>query len=178
MTMWKESKGPRRPHWQYFWLDQDIRKRRSGTSQVTALTTTYCSIDRAIRPAYQWDVSCQRTALEAVVAFLESTDVESAISAPAILLVAMTLGTIAGGIAQASYRHVPRAIVEPVRERLPRRVRCDRSVRAAVSPEDLSGSAPADAGHYALIHEKPSRFFARDLRGKRHLRLAPRYARP
>jgi ADP-ribosylglycohydrolase len=78
------------------------------------------SIDQ-IRPTYEWDVSCQRSVPEAIVAFLESADVEHAIR------LAISLGgdgdtqaAIAGGIAHAFYGQVPPAIVGPVRERLPK----------------------------------------------------------
>jgi ADP-ribosylglycohydrolase len=72
-----------------------------------------------IRPTYQWDVSCQGSVPEAIVAFLDSTDVEHAIRL-AISLGgdADTQAAIAGGIAEAFYRHVPDAIAVPVRERL------------------------------------------------------------
>jgi ADP-ribosylglycohydrolase len=65
-------------------------------------------------------VSCQGSVPAAVVAFLESTDVEDAIRL-AISLGgdADTLAAIAGGIAHAFYRYVPRAMVETLRERLP-----------------------------------------------------------
>src|SRR5262249_20635495 len=73
-----------------------------------------------IRPAYTFDVSCQGSVPEAIIAFLDSTDVESAIR------LAISLGgdsdtqaAIAGGIAHAFYRHLPSAIVAGVRERLP-----------------------------------------------------------
>jgi ADP-ribosylglycohydrolase len=77
------------------------------------------SIDQ-IRPTYQWDVSCQGSVPESIVAFLDSGDVEHAIR------LAISLGgdsdtqaAIAGGIAQAFYGHVPETIAGPVRERLP-----------------------------------------------------------
>ena len=79
------------------------------------------SIDQ-IRPGYQWDVSCQGSVPEAIIAFLDSVDVEDAIR------LAISLGgdgdtqaAIAGGIAQAFYGHVPGTIVELVRTRLPPR---------------------------------------------------------
>jgi len=75
-----------------------------------------------IRPSYQWDVSCQGSVPEAIVAFLDSTDVESAIRlAVSLGGDADTQATIAGGIAEAFYRHVPETIVGAVRERLPPR---------------------------------------------------------
>jgi ADP-ribosylglycohydrolase len=73
-----------------------------------------------IRPHYQWDVTCQGSVPEAILAFLESTDVESAIRL-AISLGgdADTQATIAGGIAHAFYGDMPPAIVERVKGHLP-----------------------------------------------------------
>jgi ADP-ribosylglycohydrolase len=73
-----------------------------------------------IRPAYHFDVTCQGTVPEAIVAFLESTDYESAVR----LAVSLggdsdTLGAITGGFAQAFYGEIPVAIAAAVRERLP-----------------------------------------------------------
>ncbi len=73
-----------------------------------------------IRPAYLFDVSCQGSVPEAIVAFLDSSDVESAIR----LAVSLggdsdTQGAIAGGIAQAFYGALPEAIVREVHARLP-----------------------------------------------------------
>ena len=77
------------------------------------------TIDR-IRPAYRFDVTCQGSVPEAIIAFLESTDYESAVRI-AISLGgdSDTLAAITGGIAQAFYGHVPDAITRPVRDRLP-----------------------------------------------------------
>ena len=75
-----------------------------------------------IRPDYEWDVSCQRSVPEAIVAFLDSSSVEDAIRlAVSLGGDADTQAAIAGGIAEAFYRYVPDAIALPVRERLPRR---------------------------------------------------------
>jgi len=73
-----------------------------------------------IRPGYQWDVSCQACVPEAIVAFLDSRNVEHAIRL-AISLGgdADTQAAIAGGIAHAYYKHVSDEIVHAVRERLP-----------------------------------------------------------
>jgi ADP-ribosylglycohydrolase len=75
-----------------------------------------------IRPDYRWAVSCQRSVPEAIIAFLDSRDVEDAIRL-AISLGgdADTQAAIAGGIAEAFYRHVPETIVLSVRQRLPSR---------------------------------------------------------
>lgn len=59
---------------------------------------------------------------EAIVAFLDSSDVEDAIRlAVSLGGDADTQAAIAGGIAEAYYKHVPELIVRPVRERLPPR---------------------------------------------------------
>jgi len=73
-----------------------------------------------IRPAYHFDVSCQGTVPEAIIAFLDSKDYEDAIR-KAISLGgdSDTLACITGGIAQAFYGSVPAQIVEYVRARLP-----------------------------------------------------------
>ena len=61
-----------------------------------------------IRPVYDWDSSCQGTVPEAMVAFFDSTDFESAIR----LAVSLggdsdTLACITGGIAEAFYKTIP-----------------------------------------------------------------------
>ncbi|MBC7254902.1 MAG: ADP-ribosylglycohydrolase family protein [Chloroflexi bacterium] len=73
-----------------------------------------------IRPTYHFDVSCQGTVPEAIIAFLDSKDYEDAIR-KAISLGgdSDTLACITGGIAQAFYGPVPAQIVEGVRARLP-----------------------------------------------------------
>lgn len=68
-----------------------------------------------IRPAYKYDISCQGTVPEAIIAFLESSDFESAIR----LAVSLggdcdTLTCITGGIAEAFYGGVP----QPIREKV------------------------------------------------------------
>ena len=61
-----------------------------------------------IRPVYDWDGSCQGTVPEAMVAFFDSIDFESAIR----LAVSLggdsdTLACITGGIAEAFYKEIP-----------------------------------------------------------------------
>ncbi len=81
------------------------------------------SLDRSladIRPHYTFDVSCQGSVPESIIAFLESKDFEDAVR----LAVSLggdsdTMASIAGGIAQAYYRHIPPEIIEQVRCRLP-----------------------------------------------------------
>ena len=73
-----------------------------------------------IRPTYHFDVTCQGTVPEALIAFFESTDYESAVR----LAISLggdsdTLAAITGGIAHAFYRVMPDPIVREVRSRLP-----------------------------------------------------------
>lgn len=73
-----------------------------------------------IRPRYSFDISCQGTVPEAIIAFLESKDYEDAVR----LAVSLggdsdTLACITGGIAHAFYKRIPQEIVSEVRGRLP-----------------------------------------------------------
>ncbi len=73
-----------------------------------------------IRPGYGFDVSCQGSVPEAIIAFFESDDVESAIrNAVSLGGDADTQACIAGGIAEAFYGEVPAFIRDEVLERLP-----------------------------------------------------------
>ena len=74
-----------------------------------------------IRPGYYFDVSCQGSVPQAIIAFLESTDVEDAIR----LAISLggdsdTQGCIAGGIAYAYYGEMAAETQRQVRDRLPR----------------------------------------------------------
>jgi ADP-ribosylglycohydrolase len=73
-----------------------------------------------IRPNYTYQVSCERSVPESIVAFLDSRDLEDAIRL-AISLGgdADTMAAIAGGIAHAFYQEVPEPIERGVRNRLP-----------------------------------------------------------
>ncbi len=73
-----------------------------------------------IRPTYCFEDSCQETVPQAIIAFLDSSDFESAIR----LAVSLggdsdTLACITGGIAEAFYKEIPQPIVEEVWQRLP-----------------------------------------------------------
>jgi len=73
-----------------------------------------------IRPTYHFDVTCQGTVPESLIAFFESTDYESAVR----LAISLggdsdTLAAITGGVAHAFYRVMPDSIVQEVRGRLP-----------------------------------------------------------
>lgn len=74
----------------------------------------------AIRPGYGFDVSCQGSVPEALIAFFDSDDYETAVR----LAVSLggdsdTLACIAGAVAEAFYGGVPEAIAVNVRRRLP-----------------------------------------------------------
>lgn len=73
----------------------------------------------AIRPDYRFDVSCQGSVPESLIAFLESTDFESAVrNAVSLGGDADTMAAIAGGIAQGCYGSVPAVIGMEVQARL------------------------------------------------------------
>lgn len=73
-----------------------------------------------IRPHYGFDVSCAGSVPQAIIAFLESTDVESAIrKAVSLGGDSDTQACMAGGIAQPFYGYPPKEIVDAVRSRLP-----------------------------------------------------------
>ena len=72
-----------------------------------------------IRPDYRFDVSCQGSVPEAIIAFLESSSYMDAVkNAISLGGDADTMACIAGGIAQAYYRQIPETIVEKVLEKL------------------------------------------------------------
>jgi len=73
-----------------------------------------------IRPAFRFDERCQGTVPEAIIAFLESSDFESAIR----LAISLggdsdTIACIAGGIAEAFYKKIPDSIIESSLNYLP-----------------------------------------------------------
>lgn len=73
-----------------------------------------------IRPVYHWESSCQGTVPEAMVAFFDSTDFESAIR----LAISLggdsdTLASITGGIAEAFYKEIPDPIAKGIWSLLP-----------------------------------------------------------
>ncbi len=72
-----------------------------------------------IRPSYHFDETCQGSVPESIIAFFESQDFESAIrNAVSLGGDADTMACIAGGIAQAFYRHIPGAIIDETKRRL------------------------------------------------------------
>jgi ADP-ribosylglycohydrolase len=77
-----------------------------------------------IRPAYEFNETCQDTVPQAMIAFLESTDYEDAVrNAISLGGDADTLACITGGIAEAYYGGVPAPIAAEVMARLDHRLR-------------------------------------------------------
>lgn len=73
-----------------------------------------------IRPGYSFDVTCRGSVPEALIAFLESDDVEDAIrKAVSLGGDSDTLACITGGIAQAYYKKMSEDLVNKVYARLP-----------------------------------------------------------
>ncbi len=73
-----------------------------------------------IRPVYKFDVSCQGSVPEAIIAFLESSDFESAIR----LAISLggdsdTIAAMSGSIAEAFYKKIPENILSEAKKRLP-----------------------------------------------------------
>lgn len=73
-----------------------------------------------IRPGYAFDVSCQGSVPEAIIAFLESEDFEDAIrTAISIGGDSDTIASMTGAIAEAYYRSIPEEIIRTTRALLP-----------------------------------------------------------
>ncbi|TRO66971.1 ADP-ribosylglycohydrolase family protein [Christiangramia sabulilitoris] len=73
-----------------------------------------------IRPDYKFDVSCRGSVPEAIIAFLDSSDYESAIR----LAISLggdsdTIACMAGGIAEAFYKEIPTDLLDYARKKLP-----------------------------------------------------------
>jgi ADP-ribosylglycohydrolase len=68
-----------------------------------------------IRPEYKFDVSCDGSVPQAIIAFMESKDFEDAVR-KAISLGgdSDTIASMAGGIAQAYYKEVPKQLIDRV----------------------------------------------------------------
>jgi ADP-ribosylglycohydrolase len=68
-----------------------------------------------LRPTYEFDVSCQWSVPQSIIAFLESTGFEDAVrNAISLGGDADTMACIAGAIAEAFYGGVPPQIAEPI----------------------------------------------------------------
>jgi ADP-ribosylglycohydrolase len=74
----------------------------------------------AIRPTYAFDISCQGTVPEAIIAFLDSVSYEDALrNAVSLGGDSDTLACITGGIAEAYFGGVPAPVRAEVQARLP-----------------------------------------------------------
>ncbi len=72
-----------------------------------------------IRPKYSFDISCQGTVPEAIIAFLDGASYEDAVrNAVSLGGDSDTLACITGGIAEAFFKDIPKAILIGVRQRL------------------------------------------------------------
>jgi ADP-ribosylglycohydrolase len=88
-------------------------------------------------PIYGWEDSCQGTVPQAIIAFLDSTDFEDAIrKAVSLGGDSDTLACITGGIAEAYYKEVPKAMADRVKSRLPQRF---NDILAAVREKTVYG---------------------------------------
>ncbi len=77
-----------------------------------------------IRPSYRFDISCQGSVPESIIAFLDSDDYETTVkNAISLGGDADTMACIAGGIAQAFYKKIPVSIVLEAREKLTKDLR-------------------------------------------------------
>lgn len=77
-----------------------------------------------IRQVYVWDVTCQGSVPESILAFLESNDFESAIrNAISLGGDADTMAAISGSIAEAFYDGVPEDIASEILKRIPAELR-------------------------------------------------------
>ncbi len=72
-----------------------------------------------IRKTYQFDVTCQGSVPESIISFLESNNYEDTIrNAVSLGGDSDTMACIAGGIAQAFYKKIPREIIIETKNRL------------------------------------------------------------
>jgi ADP-ribosylglycohydrolase len=73
-----------------------------------------------IRPNYGFEVSCQKSVPESIIAFLDSADFKTAIrNAVSLGGDSDTMACIAGAIAQAYYKDIPKWITDEVYDRIP-----------------------------------------------------------
>lgn len=73
-----------------------------------------------IRPGYKFEVSCQKSVPESIIAFLDASSYEDTIrKAVSLGGDSDTLACIAGSIAEAYYKEIPADMVREVRDRLP-----------------------------------------------------------
>ena len=74
-----------------------------------------------IRPNYEFDVSCQGSVPESIIAFLESENFEDAIrTAISIGGDSDTIASMTGAISEAYYKTIPKELIEKMNEYLPK----------------------------------------------------------
>lgn len=96
--------------------DKDVIKKEIAGRFGYDLTRTVDSI----RPSYSFDVSCQGTVPEAIIAFLDANNYEDAIrNAISLGGDSDTLGCITGSIAEAYYGPVAREVLDKAKGVLP-----------------------------------------------------------
>jgi len=101
------------------------RTGKSKTEIKNFISTKFeYNLDRKIdeiRKTYQFDVSCQGSVPESIIAFLESTDFESAVRlAVSLGGDADTLAAMSGSVAEAYYKTIPNHLITAAKERLPK----------------------------------------------------------
>ena len=102
-----------------------LARNGSAKEDIRKEITTWFGYDLSstvdeIRPSYRFNESCQGTVPQAIIAFLDSDDFESAIrNAISLGGDADTLACITGGIAEAFYGQVPDHIARETYSRLP-----------------------------------------------------------
>lgn len=102
-----------------------------------------------IRPGYHFDVSCQGSVPEAIIAFLDSTDVEDAIrNAVSLGGDADTQACIAGALAEAHYGGVPESIRSWV---LPRLDDAQREILQSFTRHYMGAPGPWAPGPASLL---------------------------
>jgi ADP-ribosylglycohydrolase len=123
----------------------------------------------AVRPEYRFDVSCQGSVPEALLAFFESSGVEDAVRlAVSLGGDADTQAAIAGAVAEAWYGGLPPGLEAQVLGRLDEAMRdVIGRFRARFMPAPVS-SAPRSAGLYSGGRRSPART------GPRRGRATPR----
>jgi ADP-ribosylglycohydrolase len=94
-----------------------MAKQGAGKKEIRRYIADYFHYDlsrtvEGIRGDYGFDESCQGTVPEALIAFLDTADFESAIRAAVSLGGdADTIGCITGGVAHAFYKHLPAEMI-------------------------------------------------------------------
>ena len=95
---------------------------KTGIKDFIAATFNY-DLDRKlddIRPDYSFNVSCQGSVPESIIAFLESTSYEDAVrNAVSLGGDSDTMACIAGAIAEAFYKNIDADIISDIFARLP-----------------------------------------------------------